>query len=69
MNRRLTLNLGLRWDVETGKTERYDRITVFDPVVRNPVSDDVGFEVLGGYLFPGKGMASNRLHPTQWANT
>ncbi len=68
VNRRLTLNLGLRWDVETGKTERYDRITVFDPVVRNPVSDDVGFEVRGGYLFPGKGMASNRLHPTQWAN-
>ena len=28
----------------------------------------MGFEVLGGYLFPGKGMASNRLHPTQWAN-
>ncbi len=68
VNRWLTLNLGLGWDVETGKTERYDRITVFDPVVRNPVSDDVGFEVLGGYLFPGKGMASNRLHPTQWAN-
>lgn len=39
VNRRLTLNLGLRWDVETGKTERYDRITVFDPVVRNPVSE------------------------------
>ena len=68
VNRRLTLNIGLRWDVETGKTERYDRITVFDPVVRNPVSDEVGFEVRGGYLFPGKGMASNRLHPTQWAN-
>ena len=68
VNRKLTLNLGLRWDVETGKTERYDRITVFDPAVRNPVSDDVGFEVLGGYLFPGKGMASNRLHPTQWRN-
>ena len=68
VNRKLTLNLGLRWDVETGKTERYDRITVFDPAVRNPVSDDVGFEVLGGYLFPGKGMASNRLHPTQWKN-
>ena len=68
VNRRLTLNLGLRWDVETGKTERYDRITVFDPFVKNPVSDDVGFEVRGGYLFPGKGMASNRLHPTQWAN-
>ena len=68
VNRKLTLNLGLRWDIETGKTERYDRITVFDPAVRNPVSDDVGFEVLGGYLFPGKGMASNRLHPTQWKN-
>ncbi len=68
VNRKLTLNLGLRWDVETGKTERYDRITVFDPAVRNPVSDDVGFEVMGGYLFPGKGMDTNRLHPTQWKN-
>ena len=68
VNRKLTLNLGLRWDVETGKTERYDRITVFDPVVRNPVSDDVGFDVSGGYLFPGKGIDGTNLHPTQWKN-
>ncbi len=37
---RLTLNLGLRWDVERPWTERFDRMTtVFDPTAVNPISD------------------------------
>jgi hypothetical protein len=35
---RLTLNLGLRYDYETGSTERYDRdILTFDPSVTSPI--------------------------------
>jgi hypothetical protein len=36
---KLTLNMGLRWDVETPVTERYNRATsLFDPTVENPIS-------------------------------
>jgi hypothetical protein len=37
---KLTLNLGLRWDVELPVTERYNRLTSnFDPQVLNPVNN------------------------------
>ncbi len=37
---KLTLNLGLRWDVETPWVERFDRMTSeFDPAQLNPISD------------------------------
>ena len=55
VSRKLTLNLGLRWDFETGVTERYDRFAVFDPQVRSPLSDRTGMNLQGGWLFPGKG--------------
>ena len=39
VTRKLTINLGLRWDFETPVTERYNRMTsLFDPAVENPVS-------------------------------
>ena len=37
-NSRLTLNLGLRWDLETGNTERYNRLQNFDPRAQFPVN-------------------------------
>jgi hypothetical protein len=51
INVKLTLNIGLRWDIETGSTERYDRQTAIDPYIRNPLSDKVGLNLLGGTLF------------------
>jgi hypothetical protein len=48
---KLTLNAGLRWDVETGSTERYNRQTWIDPYVRSPLSDKVGMNLYGGTLF------------------
>ncbi len=42
---RLTLNLGLRWDMETPLTERYDRITFWDPDAPAP------FKINPGYNF------------------
>lgn len=39
LTRRLTLNMGLRWDVERPPVERYNRLTDrFDPNVVNPIS-------------------------------
>jgi hypothetical protein len=64
--RKLTINLGVRWDFETGVTERYDRFAIFDPDVRSPLSDRAGFELKGGYRFPDNGMDRRTLRPVEW---
>ncbi|MEK7752180.1 MAG: TonB-dependent receptor, partial [Acidobacteriota bacterium] len=52
---RLTLNVGLRYDLETPYWERYDRLTYgFDPAGRVPVQVP-GMELRGGLLFVGVG--------------
>jgi hypothetical protein len=61
VSRRLTLNLGLRWDLNYGPTERFDRVNrSFDPNVVNPVEkliDRKTYPTLptlkGGLLFAG----------------
>ena len=53
IGRKLAVNAGLRWDFESGATERYNQLSAIDPYVKNPVSDKVGFDVTGGYLFAG----------------
>ena len=68
VNRKLTLNLGLRWDFETGMTERYDRYAAFDPNVRSPLSDKVGLDLKGGYIFPNKGIDGRGLRSAQLGN-
>jgi hypothetical protein len=63
VSRRLTLNLGIRWDFNLSPTERYDRLNrSFDPTVTNPVNASIdrtafpGFPtVKGGLLFVQKG--------------
>ena len=52
---RLTLNLGLRYDIDVPRTERYDRMNFFDPEARSPLADVVpGFSNLkGGVVFVG----------------
>ncbi|MBM3746006.1 MAG: TonB-dependent receptor [Acidobacteria bacterium] len=52
---KLTLNLGLRYEVETPFTERYDRISYgFDEKAAVPVSVP-GMEIRGGILFVNQG--------------
>jgi len=63
-NSKLTLNLGVRWDIETGFKERYNRWGDFDPNVRNPLSDYVGSTINGGARFLGVGANSNRTWQT-----
>jgi hypothetical protein len=55
VNRRLTLNLGLRWDYETPPVERYDRQNRgFDASATSPYNV-AGLDLKGGLLFAGTG--------------
>jgi hypothetical protein len=52
---KLTLNLGLRYDLDTPRTERYDRMNYFDPNAASPLASRVpGYSNLkGGLVFAG----------------
>ncbi|HEX3685268.1 MAG TPA: TonB-dependent receptor [Bryobacteraceae bacterium] len=54
---RLTINAGLRYENQRPATERYNRLDWFDPTVVNPISAQVGFNVLGGFEYAS---ANNR---------
>ena len=55
INERLTLNLGIRYDYETPRTERFDRMNYFDPNARSPLADRVPQfpDLRGGLVFVG----------------
>jgi hypothetical protein len=55
VNSRLTLNLGLRYDIDVPRTERYDRMNYFDPEARSPLADRVPAfpDLRGGVVFVG----------------
>jgi hypothetical protein len=55
LSSRLTMNLGLRYDIDVPRTERFNRMNYFDPVARSPLADVVpGFSDLrGGVVFVG----------------
>jgi hypothetical protein len=48
----LSLSLGLRWDIDTPRTERFNRTNYFDPLVATPVSEVIP-GVTGGLVFVG----------------
>jgi hypothetical protein len=58
----LTLNLGLRWDVQPGPTERFNRISALDLDQKNP------FGTLGRIVFPGVSFKRRNMWPTEWNN-
>ncbi len=64
--RRLTLHLGIRWEVQPGRTERYDRSNWFDTQITNPLSQQTGLQLKGGLEFAS---SDNReAWQTTWAN-
>ncbi len=55
---KLTLTLGLRWEIPGVQTEKRDRIGGLDPSAPNPVGDKIGRQVLGDYI-----LANTSRHP------
>jgi hypothetical protein len=52
--RKLTLNLGVRYDLDTPRTERYNRMNYFNPSVASPLAQPAGLPNLaGGLVFVG----------------
>lgn len=76
MNRRLTINLGLRWDVNVAPNERYNRLNRgFDPNITNPANaliDRTKFPTLpqlkGGLNFAGVNGIDRIAADTDWNN-
>jgi hypothetical protein len=63
---KLTLNLGIRYDLETPRTERYNRMSYIDPEAPNPLSGTVpGFPNLKGVLAFAE---NNNRHNWGWDN-
>jgi hypothetical protein len=63
---RLTLNLGLRYEIQTAPTERTNAQQYFDFNAANPISSKVGFNVPGELVFNS---SSNRsLYNTAYKN-
>jgi trimeric autotransporter adhesin len=62
VNSRLTVNLGLRWDLQPGPTERYNRMSGVDLTAKSY------FGPLGAIAFPGVGGYSRNLWDTQYDN-
>ncbi len=56
----LTVNLGLRWDLQPGLTERYNRMTAIDFTKKNP------FGSMGVFAFPGVNGYSRNLWNTEY---
>jgi hypothetical protein len=63
--RRLTLNLGLRWEAQPGRTERYNRFNNFDFQVASPLAQQTGLPLKGGLVFVAPGQGS---WDTDWLN-
>jgi hypothetical protein len=66
MTRKLTLNLGLRYEIQTAPTERENAQQYFDFTATNPISSAIGFAVPGELVFNS---ANNRgLYDTSYKN-
>jgi hypothetical protein len=65
---RLFINLGIRWDVEIGAREKYNRLASFDPNATSPLASQVGLPNLKGALvWAGQGN-SRDVQATDWGD-
>ncbi|MEZ5355495.1 MAG: TonB-dependent receptor [Bryobacteraceae bacterium] len=65
---KLTVNLGLRWEVELPRDERYDRLSYFNPTIASPLAQLAGVPGLtGGLQFLGVD-GESRQQNTDWNN-
>jgi len=61
VNSKLTVNLGLRWELQPGPTERYNRFSSFDETAASPFGS-----AKGAIVFPGTNGYSNHLWDTHY---
>jgi trimeric autotransporter adhesin len=64
VSRKLTLNLGVRWEVQPGITERNNRMAGYDFSKPNPLFPNT----MGAIDFPGTNGYSRNLWDTEWNN-
>ena len=66
---KLTLNLGMRYEITVPRTERHDRMNYFDPNVASPLAGPAGIpDLRGGLVFVGVDGAGPRQFPIIWSN-
>ena len=65
---RLTLNLGLRYNLEVGQNESHDRMAFMDLVSPSPLAQQVGLPLRGVLGFVGQGGNSRNLVDTDKNN-
>lgn len=69
VSRKLTLNLGLRYELDVPRVERYNRMNYFDPLAPSPLAGPSGLANLtGGLVFVGVDGNSRRQFPTDANN-
>lgn len=70
VNDRLTVNMGIRYDLDIPRTERYNRFETFSPDIPSPqLAQATGLTGLkGGLVFPGVDGRSRRQFQPQWLN-
>jgi len=65
---RLTVNLGLRWDLSQGDREKYNRLAYFDPNAPSPLAAPAGLPNLKGTaVWVGQGNPKDQQE-TKWNN-
>lgn len=61
---KLTLNIGARYDIDPGFSERYNRWADFDPNASNPLGQATGLNFKGGAQFLGTGSNPSKTWKT-----
>jgi hypothetical protein len=65
---KLTLNLGIRYEIQTPYTSRHNQGSIFDPTAMNPLSYTAGEPLLGALQFLGPGNRNfYNLNKDNWA--
>lgn len=65
---RISLNLGIRWDVTVGAREKYNRVAYFDPNAASPLAASVGLPNLKGQLVWAGQENPRNVQATDWNN-
>jgi len=70
MTRKLTINAGIRYDLNLARTERYDRASLFDSALPSPIAGRVPAfpNLIGAMKFTGSNGVSRAIYPADKNN-